>query len=286
MTWARLDDRAWHNQKLLALTPGARLLWVFGLSFIGAGWPENGGAIAQASASMLARTQGVPTRAIAELVEAGRWERGEGGAFVVHDVAAYFPPSDLIVKRREAGRRGGRVSRSNPEANAPDLLKPLPSGARVESRPVNPVTTTTTPNGSVVVAAAADDAAAFADLLEPVRVDLVGVYVDACRAAGAEPVARMPARVGAAAKELRDAGHRDEVLAIAVRELARRNEQPARLAWIVGDVERHQAGTPIGRIRPPALTAPSENPVDVRVRAEKARLAEMRAEEARSAEQR
>jgi hypothetical protein len=100
------------------------------------------------------------------------------------------------------------------------------------------------------------------------RIDLVGAYVDACRAAGATVVTpSMRGRVGKAATALRDAGAGDDVLVAALAELARRNESPTQLASILGDVERARAGTPMGRIIPARLVVPTENPQDARIRA-------------------
>lgn len=71
---------------------------------------------------------------------------------------------------------------------------------------------------------------------------IVDAYVVACRKAGSEPTSRDKARLGKAAKEILAEKPLDLVVAAAQR-LAERNNSPAHLARVVGDLEREaQAG--------------------------------------------
>jgi hypothetical protein len=162
----------------------------------------------------------------------------------------------------ERGGDSGLVVAEMHASSVPNAPLVVPSRSpRARNREPEKRELTTTPLRSVVAHTVSDDEL-FPDLTGAVsvtvqqeeRIDLVGAYVDACRDAGAEPVPNMPARVGAALKRIRAGGaHDDANLLVAVRELARRNEPPYRLAWILGDVERVAAGTPIGRVLPPTV---------------------------------
>jgi hypothetical protein len=146
VTWARLDDQAWHSGKLLGLSPGARLLWVFGLSFVASGWPENDGCLAEANAIALARMHGVKTKAIAELVELEGWERlAAPDRFHIHDIERYLPPRTLSKARSEAGKLGARVSISRRQAIAEAKVRQAPARALSRSRVPSPVNRS--PNG-------------------------------------------------------------------------------------------------------------------------------------------
>lgn len=72
----------------------------------------------------------------------------------------------------------------------------------------------------------------------------VELYVDECRAAGAEPVPRDKARIGREARELLEAGKPDELIAEAVRQMAHNGKTPGALVRVVGDLERARAGRP------------------------------------------
>jgi len=91
---------------------------------------------------------------------------------------------------------------------------------------------------------------------------LVGAYVDACTLLGITPNRKLLPRVGMEAKRLQQEGHDESVLIEAIGELARRNESPSQLAYIVGDVERARAGVDTSRHR-----APPVNPIDAQIAA-------------------
>jgi hypothetical protein len=105
LTWARLDDQAWNNERLLSLTPEARLLWFVGLSFVASEWPKGRGNIGAARAVALARMHGIDECFVKQLREAGRWEPLTGGGFHVHHVEHY-----MRMDAAEAGRLGGLAS--------------------------------------------------------------------------------------------------------------------------------------------------------------------------------
>ena len=105
MSWARLDDQAWNNERLLSLTPEARLLWFVGLSFVASEWPAGGGDIGASRAVALARMHGVDECFVKQLREAGRWEALAEGGFHVHHVEFY-----MQLAPAEAGRLGGLAS--------------------------------------------------------------------------------------------------------------------------------------------------------------------------------
>ncbi len=195
-----------------------------------------------------------PSRLISILVERGLWEVVEGG-WLYHDFDEY---SGLREKRSEAGKQGAAArwqTHGKPMAN--DASR----GGSPEPEPEPVLTPLANARG------ARGGVSAEIDVLRNGG-GFVGAFVDSCRAVGAAAVSEsMKGRVGKAAKALSAAGHDDEAILAGIRELARRNESPGRLENIVGDVERVRAGTPIGRIRPPAVVIPSENPHDARARA-------------------
>lgn len=91
-------------------------------------------------------------------------------------------------------------------------------------------------------------------------VTMVGVYVEACHAAGSDPTPSERGRVGREAKRLLELGKPREGIDWALGEAARRNT-PHLILHLVGDWERDRAGTNRGAARP----AP-ENPLDKRLR--------------------
>ena len=287
MTWGRRDDQAWHNEKLVALSHEAFRLREVALSFVGSEWPDGDGRLGRERLTSLCRLHNIadPRQAIAELVDATCLDIVADSApetYRMHDIERYMPPPELSRKRAEAGRKGGVATHaantksskrpasakqmpSNSRANARALAKHLPSKGSPVPVPVN---TTTTPTGSVVgdlpVADPDETLVALFPELTSTAESFVGRYVDHVKLAGAVPDRRLLPRIGQEANRLLDEGHDREAILVALQELARRNEPPARLAYIVGDVERVRAGTPMGRVRPAAIY---ENPVDARLRA-------------------
>lgn len=240
MSWGRIDDRLDDHPKFAGITLPAAGLWLLCQPQAlrrGDGLVPDG--IPQRFAGVMA------SDAIAELVTRGLWETVDLG-WRYHDFHDY---SSLREKRAEAGRQGAA-------ARWQTHGKPIANDASRGGTPV--------PEPEPVLTPLANARGALAEF----EGDFVGFYVDACRDAGAAAVSdRDKGRVGKAAKTLKAAGHDDEAIAAGIRELARRNESPAILDRIVGDVERVRAGTPIGRVRPPAVVVPAENPHDARIRA-------------------
>ncbi|MGA8522017.1 MAG: hypothetical protein WB807_03080 [Candidatus Dormiibacterota bacterium] len=148
MTWTKLDDQAWKNERLLALSMAARLLWFLALSFVGEGWPDNDGTIGVAQAAALAAMHGVKKAAIAELVELGRWEKVDSDRYHVHDIEKFMPPKDLSEKRSRAGKAGAAVSNSNRPANAEALAQHVPSKVAAQGTRIPiPVARVKSPDG-------------------------------------------------------------------------------------------------------------------------------------------
>lgn len=93
---------------------------------------------------------------------------------------------------------------------------------------------------------------------------LVAAFAEDCAEFGSAADSRAKARVGAETKRLLDEGRSPENLRSAVRELARRNVSPTFLAAILGDIERLQAGTQLGR---PIAAPIRQNGHDARIQA-------------------
>lgn len=119
MTWARIDDTAWNNEKLMALSPEAKCLDMLSWSFAASEWPAGRGLISLTRALALARAHGLsdPSAAVDELLERGRWRR-RGRMLEIHDLDKYMPASDLSAKRAAAGRMGGIASATNKQGPA------------------------------------------------------------------------------------------------------------------------------------------------------------------------
>lgn len=142
MTWAKLDDASWNNERLLALSPGARLLWYAVLSFVASEWPAGGGCVTPQRLKLLAALQGVDAEAaIAELKGSRRLERRAHGLLHLHDVEKYMPSPNLSAVRAEAGRKGGmaRQRATTAQANSQAIAKQRSSSGSPVPEPV-PVT--------------------------------------------------------------------------------------------------------------------------------------------------
>lgn len=122
MTWVRLDDGIYDHPKILAVDPGDRLLYVWGLC-----WSSRHGTdglIPRSALPYLALFAGADDDAADRLVAAGLWHPIDGAGWTVHDFGDYQPSAaevaELRRKRSESGRVGGLRSadlRSKPEAN-------------------------------------------------------------------------------------------------------------------------------------------------------------------------
>jgi hypothetical protein len=123
VSWVRIDDRAPEHRKQLAAGAVASWLWVCGLAYANR-QPARDGFVPAAVLPMLYPIPGV-TKQAARLVDAGLWERVEGG-FQIHDYLDFQPSRAEVeqasARKAEAGRRGGLKSgearRSKSEAAA------------------------------------------------------------------------------------------------------------------------------------------------------------------------
>ncbi len=253
--WVRLYTASWCHAKTFGLSLEAYGLWAMGLAYTGT--QEREGFVPAEFVTRVTRYGRGRNAALHEqLVAAGLWEPIEGG-WAMHN---YDERQSDETNRKEANRirqqrfRDARMAARNAPVTPVTRDAALrPTEKRREEKNERREESLTTPNG---VADVVGDSVAGVQ-------SLVGSWVDACHEFGATPDSRMTPRVGQEVKRLRQEGHADATLQLGLRELARRNEPPSRLAYIVGDVERVQAGTPLGRVRPASIT---ENPVDARIR--------------------
>jgi hypothetical protein len=208
------------------------------------------------------------TAAIKELLGDGAWEEA-GDCYLVHNYHRYQPTRARVEAEREAGRRrkarqrgpgqgmkpqpgekqsgnqkgaGQDVSAPSGHAGHPAYVTPGQEGAsRVTSharaRTLGSDLLTKDPDGSL------------GRLAPPATAqELVTLYVEQCRVAGSEPTRRAKQRIGAEGKDLLADGKPAELIAAAVRVVARDNKPPNTLPYVVGDLERGRG--PKGRAEP------------------------------------
>jgi hypothetical protein len=137
LTWLRVDDRAWSNEKLLSLSHEAFRLLIAVWSLVAQGWPDNQGCLTCIRAEGLAQWHHIvdPAAAINELVAKRCLEKRARGLLHVHDIDEFLPSAELSAARSAAGRRGGIAKQRNKAgtASATDLPQQNPS---TPSRPV------------------------------------------------------------------------------------------------------------------------------------------------------
>lgn len=135
MTWVKLDDKLPEHPKLLAAGDQAAWLFVSGLCWC-ARHLRNG----RIPTEVLPRLTGFrkPAQLADRLVEAGLWERVDGG-FLVHDYLDYQESEvDVKERRRATAARVAkhRAKRSSPQSNGVSNAAPgpgpLPGPAEVE----------------------------------------------------------------------------------------------------------------------------------------------------------
>ena len=120
MTWARLDDGFWRNEKVIACPDAALGLHVRAISYCADQRTE--GRISKAALLIL---RAKPSR-VAELVDAGLWDEIDGD-YAVHDFLKYNPSVAESDSKRDAKRIAGAkgaASRWHSGGNAPD---PIPT---------------------------------------------------------------------------------------------------------------------------------------------------------------
>lgn len=116
MSWAKFSDDAHRSERILELSLPARWLWAAAI-MDNRGYTVPGCArgrspfISKVRAEALARQQGAPLKAIAELAKAGRWEPTEGG-WNIHDFGDFLPDHEFTKDRaRAAGLRSAEARR-------------------------------------------------------------------------------------------------------------------------------------------------------------------------------
>lgn len=115
MTWFKVDDGFYRNAKTAMLSDAATALWLRAATW--ACDQLTDGFVPERILPMLRRGEGMEQ----ELVDAGLWERLDGG-YLFHDWLDYQPSADeveaLRQKRSEAGRRGAKITNSKKSAKA------------------------------------------------------------------------------------------------------------------------------------------------------------------------
>jgi hypothetical protein len=201
MTWFKVDDGFYRNAKTAMLSDAATALWLRAATW--ACDQLTDGFVPERILPMLRRGEGMEQ----ELVDAGLWERLDGG-FLFHDWLDYQPSADeveaLRQKRSEAGRRGGKLSakarsRANVEASA--QAKPKQTGSKSEAK-FNPVSVSVPVSNTHVLDSVADE--------NPEAVSLCKHLADLIEANGSKRPS-ISKQWKDAARLLLDADHRDPV---------------------------------------------------------------------------
>lgn len=131
MSWAKKDDEAWHNEKLISLSHEAYRLDDVSISFVASEWPAGEGCLTRTRAETLARMHRIadPAAAVAELLAKRRWEKRAHGLMHIHHIEQYMPPAALSRARAVAGQLGGNAKRDNRER----VSKPVASAKQSSS---------------------------------------------------------------------------------------------------------------------------------------------------------
>lgn len=118
MSWLRIEGKMPNHEKVSALSDAAFRLHVSAMA-----WSvefESDGRLAAHIPETLPkapRTRALLARALSELTSADLWERGDDGAYVIHDFLKYNPSSAQSKAVREqktaAGAAGGRAKADN-----------------------------------------------------------------------------------------------------------------------------------------------------------------------------
>lgn len=106
MTWVKLDDGFFYNRKVMALSNGAKLLFVAGVCHCNHQLTD--GFIETGAARTLLGMLALRPKVCGELVEAGMWHKREGG-YEVHDYLQY--QRDATTARREKAEAKERMRR-------------------------------------------------------------------------------------------------------------------------------------------------------------------------------
>lgn len=187
MSWFKVDDKLWGNQKWIATPARSRGLWITAGSW--SADQETDGAIPRHMLMML----GGSVKDAQALVSAGLWEV-DGTGWRFHEWEAFQPTkAGKAEKRKEwrerkAGQRRDSAGQfSGTPADVPDVSTLDIDGTLVgvTPSPSRPVPSTTEPDGSAAVAAPPQTAQS-----------LVAAWIDHC---GERPPSRV---IGQVSKEL------------------------------------------------------------------------------------
>ena len=119
MSWIRIDDHTYDHPKHLRAGPEASWLWVVGLCYCSRYLTD--GFLDDTVVSRLAAGPGGRAQ---RLVDAGLWDRVEGG-YQVHDYHDYQPSSDQVKRRRHNATervKRWRYDRNNAHGDA-DVMR-------------------------------------------------------------------------------------------------------------------------------------------------------------------
>ena len=144
MPWLKMDDRFITNEKLISLTPHAKLLWAWSLGY--AAGELTDGRISLKVLPYIAGLAGIEVNELPdELLASGLWEATESG-YLIHDYLDYNPSKVEVQAERDAAKERMRKIRSpevRPNTNqcspelrrtSPKFANPVPGPAR--TRPV------------------------------------------------------------------------------------------------------------------------------------------------------
>lgn len=114
MSWVRLDDRIWSDEKLNALSPWAHRQWVRGLAYASA--HQSDGLLTASAIKML----GVSPKQLRELVEIGLWLKSGTGVQIKNYLEYQPSRAEVTAKRKAAAERIKRFRdrQSNAVTNA------------------------------------------------------------------------------------------------------------------------------------------------------------------------
>jgi hypothetical protein len=102
MSWVKLDDQFFANQKVIDLPKDAKLLYLAGLTHCAAQLTD--GLITLGGLRLIAAMVDADRSLAAALVDAGLWERDADG-YVVHDDHKYNPSAEQVKAERERNLR-------------------------------------------------------------------------------------------------------------------------------------------------------------------------------------
>jgi hypothetical protein len=122
MTWVKLDDGVFRNQKVRRAGPPATLLYLAALCHCQAGLTD--GLVVDEALPVLAAEAWVAdaAAAVARLCEVGLWERVRGG-YRVHDYLAYNPAAADVKARLAEDRERKARERANGSTTAAEMRR-------------------------------------------------------------------------------------------------------------------------------------------------------------------